>query len=142
MSPAGTRPPSLAGKLGVKAGQRLLLVGAPAGWGVPGLPEGAVVLRGAREAGRADLVVAFFGERERLLSRALALAEAVWPDGALWVAWPRRAGGHSSDLTDNNVRAALLPVGLVDVKVAVLDNDWSGLKFVWRKAVRAGKGAG
>jgi hypothetical protein len=54
----------------------------------------------------------------------------------LWVAWPRRAGGHTSDITDNIVRQIVLPLGLVDVKVAALDQDWSGLKFVWRKELR------
>jgi len=54
------------------------------------------------------------------------------------VAWPRRAGGHRSDITDNLLREVLLPVGVVDIKVAALDEDWSGVRFVWRKANRAG----
>ena len=57
-------------------------------------------------------------------------------DGALWLAWPRRAGGHRSDITDNEIRAVVLPLGLVDIKVAALDDDWSGLKVVWRKELR------
>ena len=55
---------------------------------------------------------------------------------ALWVAWPRKAGGHVSDINDNLVREVLLPTGVVDVKVAAIDADWSGLKFVWRKENR------
>ena len=51
-------------------------------------------------------------------------------------AWPRRAAGHSSDLTDNALREEILPSGLVDVKIAALGEDWSGAKFVWRKALR------
>ena len=58
---------------------------------------------------------------------------ALAPTSALWIAWPRRAGGHRSDITDSLVRETLLPIGVVDVKVAALDEDWSGLKFVWRK---------
>lgn len=49
---------------------------------------------------------------------------------------PRRAGGHRSDVTDKEVRAAVLPTGLVDVKVAALDHDWSALKFVRRSEDR------
>jgi hypothetical protein len=45
------------------------------------------------------------------------LAEAIFPAGALWVAWPRRAGGHRSDISDNLVREYALPIGLVDVKI-------------------------
>jgi hypothetical protein len=72
-----------------------------------------------------------------MLERAMAgLGDAVFPDGALWAAWPRRAGGHDSDITDAVVREVALPLGLVDVKVAALDEDWSGLKLVWRKARR------
>jgi hypothetical protein len=51
--------------------------------------------------------------------------------------WPRRAGGHTSDITGNVVRGHALPIGLVDVKVAAIDDDWSGLRLVWRSALRA-----
>ena len=60
------------------------------------------------------------------------LARRIYRAGALWVAWPRRAGGHSSDITDNVIREHALPIGLVDVKVAAIDDDWSGLRLVWR----------
>jgi hypothetical protein len=55
----------------------------------------------------------------------------------LWVAWPRRAGGHTSDITDNVVRGIVLPLGLVDTKVAALDQDWSALRVVWRRERRS-----
>ena len=51
--------------------------------------------------------------------------------------WPRRAAGHDSDVTDDLMRKVVLPTGLVDVKVAAVGEDWSGLRFVWRKEVRA-----
>lgn len=57
-------------------------------------------------------------------------------DGALWIAWPRRAAGRESDITDNIVRQSVLPLGLVDVKVVALGEEWSALKFVWRKELR------
>lgn len=47
-----------------------------------------------------------------------------------------RAAGHESDVTENLLREALLPLGLVDVKVAAIDHDWSGLKFVRRRELR------
>jgi hypothetical protein len=59
-------------------------------------------------------------------------ATRIYPAGALWVAWPRRAAGHRSDITDNVVREHALPLGVVDVKVAAIDDDWSGLRLVWR----------
>ncbi|MDX3760779.1 hypothetical protein ACWDBO_16640 [Streptomyces mirabilis] len=51
-------------------------------------------------------------------------------------AWPRRAAGHRSDITENALREIFLPLGVVDVKVATLGEDWSGLKFVRRKELR------
>ena len=52
-------------------------------------------------------------------------------------AWPRRAAGHESDIRDQDIRDLALPLGLGDVKVAALDQDWSGLRLVWRKERRA-----
>jgi hypothetical protein len=57
----------------------------------------------------------------------------------LWIAWPRKAAGHVSDLTDNVVRSTALPLGLVDVKVAAIDGAWSALKVVWRNELRASR---
>lgn len=134
--PAPPAAVPLARKLGVKEGEVLALVGAPPGWSVPGLPESVHVVR-RRPSGRVDVVVAFFRRGDDLAARVEILGRAVHPDGSLWVAWPRRAGGHASDITDDVVRGAALPFGLVDVKVAALDADWSGLKLVWRKERRA-----
>ena len=78
--------------------------------------------------------------RELLDKGVETLAARITPRGALWLAWPRRAGGHLGDITDNEVRRIVLPLGLVDTKVAALDDDWSGLKFVWRKERRGSLG--
>lgn len=137
--PDGAPATALARKLGLKEGHRAALVGAPAGWQVPGVPEGTTLRRRARLGdGRLDLLVAFFRRLGPLESQLEALGRAVAPDGALWVAWPRRAGGHTSDITERAIRETALPLGLVDVKVAALDEDWSGLKLVWRRRLRAG----
>ncbi len=66
------------------------------------------------------------------------LGHRIFPAGAIWVAWPRRAGGHESDIREQDIRDLALPLGLVDVKVAALDEDWSGLRLVWRKEHREG----
>ncbi len=61
---------------------------------------------------------------------------AIFPAGALWVAWPRKAAGPVIDVTENAIRQAALARGLVDVKVAAIDEDWSGLKVIWRRELR------
>ncbi len=89
------------------------------------------------ESGPADLIVSFFTSAEHLALRLPGLTQRIHPDGALWIAWPRRAGGHQSDITDTIIREHALALGVVDVKVAAIDNDWSGLRVVWRKTKRA-----
>jgi hypothetical protein len=129
VSYSGTPP---AKKIGVRPGHRIVLVHPPDGWEIPGLPPDVTVTAGAEPDG-ADIVIAFFRALVELAAEGPALAEALPRGAMLWVAWPRRAGGHTSDITDNDLREVLLPTGVVDVKVAALDDDWSGLKFVWRK---------
>ena len=132
---AGYSATPLARKLGVNEGHRLLLVEAPPDWTVPDLPDGVIRRRsGSRlpDALDADIVIAFFTVAARLEKVGPDLARRLADAAALWVAWPRRAGGHDSDITDQVPRDVLLPIGVVDVKVAALDPDWSGLKFVWR----------
>jgi hypothetical protein len=134
---AGYSATPLVRKLGIKEHGRVVLVGGPTGWTVPGLPDGARIARRSDPGSRsADVVIAFFRQLRRLEGALPGLGDAVFPDGALWTAWPRRAGGHQSDITESAIRAAALPLGLVDVKVAALDEDWSGLKLVWRKERR------
>jgi hypothetical protein len=134
--PAGYSGTPLARKLGIKQGHSLALLGAPPGWSINDLPPDVRTTR-RRTSTPADVVVAFFYELAALKQQIADLATRITVNGALWVAWPRRAGGHNSDITDNEVRAAVLPLGLVDVKVAALDEDWSGLKMVWRKERRS-----
>jgi hypothetical protein len=136
MSP-GYSATSMAKKIGVKEGHRLLLVHSSPGWQIPGLPNNVEVRR-RRGTIRADVVIAFFEELATLRMELADVSQLIAVDGSLWLAWPRRAGGHVSDITDNQVRAAALSLGLVDVKVAALDEDWSSLKMVWRKELRQG----
>jgi hypothetical protein len=124
-------------KLGIKEGSTLALVKAPAGI-VTQLPSGVVVKRQAR--GRADVVVAFFTRRAELERRLAVLAGMIFPAGGLWVAWPKRASGVGSDITEDVVREVVLPRGLVDNKVCAIDETWSGLRVVWRRQHRRVEG--
>jgi hypothetical protein len=120
-------------KLGLKPGHRVALDAAPAGWALTDPPAELLIVT---DGGPADVIVAFFRIAAELPARLPALGQRIFPAGGLWVAWPRRAGGHQSDITDSVVREHVLPLGLVDVKVAALDADWSGLRMVWRLANR------
>ena len=118
-----------AAKLGLKPGQRVHLHHPPDDWALTDPPDG---LAGPDPDGTADVILAFFTRAGEIGEQIADLARRIYPAGALWVAWPRRAGGHRSDITDTVVREYALPIGLVDVKVAAIDDDWSGLRLVWR----------
>jgi hypothetical protein len=121
--------PALSAKLGIREGNTLVIVNAPEGFTLE-LPGGVDIRRQAR--GKADVVLAFFVKRIELEKRLATLEKAVYPAGALWVAWPKRASGVETDLTDHVVREVALPAGLVDNKVCAVDDTWTGLRLVWR----------
>ena len=120
---------SQAAKLGLQPGLRVHLHNPPDGWALSDPPAG---LAAPGPDGPADVIVAFFTRAGEMAEQIAALARQIYPAGALWVAWPRRAAGHRSDITDTVIREHVLPIGLVDVKVAAIDDDWSGLRLVWR----------
>ncbi|MFH9553209.1 DUF3052 domain-containing protein [Streptomyces sp. NBC_00377] len=124
----------LARKLGVKPGHRVRLRHAAPGWDVPGLPDGVHLAPGGPRD--ADITVAFYRSRADLAAETASLVRELADDAMLWIAWPRKAAGHVSDLTENALRDLFLPLGVVDVKVAMLGEDWSGLKFVRRRENR------
>ncbi|MER5470358.1 DUF3052 domain-containing protein [Streptomyces sp. NPDC002935] len=124
----------LARKIGIKAGQSVRLTHGPRGFEIPGLPEDCAVEDGGPKG--ADVTVAFFREHAELAAQAAGLVRDLSDTAMLWIAWPRRAAGHRSDITENDLRDLFLPLGVVDVKVAALGEDWSGLKFVRRKENR------
>ena len=131
---AGYSGTPLATKLGVKEGSIVAVTGAPSGWSVPDLPAGVRIKSSLR--GDFDIAVVFVGSAAELKRRVGPIVRSTRDDASVWIAWPRKAGGHDSDVTENLLREGLLPTGLVDVKVAALDNDWSGLKFMWRRESR------
>ena len=133
---AGYSGTPLRQKLGIKAGHRVSLVDAPAGFeaALAPLPEGAAL---SGPGGTADMRVAFFTSRAEWEERFASLTAGLPPEGAVWVAWPKRAARVATDMTEQAVRDVALPAGWVDVKVCAIDATWSGLKLVLRKELRA-----
>jgi hypothetical protein len=127
-------------RLGIKPDARLGLVGAPDGFDrtLGELPHGVTVRRRVR--GPLDVIVAFFVQRAELERRLPALRAALDPAGGLWLAWPKRASGVETDLSDNVVRELGLAAGLVDNKVCAIDEVWSGLRLVYRLRDRPSPG--
>ena len=131
----------LAQKLGLKDGQRVLFLD---------LPESLTDLTSARAfaevsprpwaaLGKArgyDLVHGFTASRAQLEKAAKAFIPAITRDGSVWISWPKKASKVPTDITEDVIREVLLPTGLVDVKVAAVDEVWSGLKLVIRRELR------
>lgn len=135
---AGYSDTPLPRKLGIRDGMRVALLHAPAGIEetLGELPADVVLQHGLRRIDRVDLIVGFVTERDHLARNIEWLTSTLPPDGAFWVAWPKRASKVPTDMTEDVVREVALPLGLVDVKVAAIDDVWSGLKLVRRRELR------
>jgi hypothetical protein len=130
---AGYSGTPLPRKLGIKPGHRVLLLSAPDGFDdktLGPLPDGVRVARRAR--GTADVIVSFHTVRAELARRLPLLRSLMEPAAGLWIAWPKRASGVRTDLTEDVVRELALEHVLVDNKVAAIDATWSGLRLVIR----------
>ena len=128
---AGYSGKPLVRKLGLKSGT-IAVLDAPRGYArtLGKLPSG--VTRRTSAVGPLDFIQFFTREKQQLERRFAALARALAPAGMLWISWPKRSSGVATDLTEDVIRAIGLAHGLVDVKVAAVDDVWSGLKFVRR----------
>lgn len=130
---AGYSGTPLPKKLGVKEGHVVLLDRLPDGLDL-GLPPEVTVVRRVRAG--LDVTVTFHTRLATLESRLPVLFEHTVTHGMVWVSWPKRAAvkrlGLDTDLNDNVVRELGLELGWVDVKVAAIDEVWSGQKFVRR----------
>jgi hypothetical protein len=134
---AGYSGTPLARKLGIGPGDRIAVLGAPDAFGIPELPPAVSLLRQAR--GRFAVIVSFHTRRDDLERRFPTLLRSLEVDGGLWVAWPKRASGLPTDMTEDVVREVALPTGMVDNKVCAIDDTWSGLRVVLRKELRPGR---
>ena len=129
---AGYSATPLPAKLGIKAGMRVALVDSPQRFEDRLDPTAHYLRRGG---GRVDMAIVFASKMVVLRRRFESAVDHLPPDGSLWVAWPKKASGVATDLTEDLLRDGFLPTGWVDVKVIAIDSTWSGLKFVLRRAL-------
>jgi hypothetical protein len=136
VSPTGYSGTPLPRKLGMKEGSRVAVLDAPDEFTdtLGALPDGVTVRERLR--GPLDVIVFFIVRRADLERRIDRLKAALDPAGRLWIAWPKRASKVETDMTEDVVRDVALPLGLVDNKVAAIDETWSGLQLVIRKELR------
>lgn len=134
---AGYSTKSLAAKLGIGDDTAMLVIGAPRHYAalLDPLPPGARIVK--RPPKQPSFVHVFSVSALTLASQLARLRRTIAQNGVVWVSWPKKASGVSSDLDENTVRDLALPLGFVDVKVCAVDDVWSGLKLVIRRELRA-----
>jgi len=123
-------------KLGIKEGARVFLVNAPKDYVklISPVPKG--VRFSSRLSSGTDLVHIFSTEQRQLREALRAALPKLKQHGTIWVSWPKKSARLPTDITENIVREVALPLGLVDIKICAVDEVWSGLKLVIRKALR------
>lgn len=140
--PAGYSGTPLAQKLGLRDGQRALFIDLPASLAELATARNFIESRrvsadqlGDAQAGY-DVIHLFTTVRAVLEALAQRLMDLMARDGMIWVSWPKKAAKVATDISEDVIRAVVLPLGLVDVKVCAVDTTWSGLKLVIRKELR------
>jgi len=133
---AGYSGTPLAKKLGIKHGFRVWFVNAPDDFSqLLDLPPEIELIHVTTKP--LDLILLFTKSASELRKKFPALAKKLSANGMLWVCWPKKASGLSTDINENSVRQIGLDAGLVDVKICAVSDIWSGLKFVYRLKDRA-----
>ncbi len=133
---AGYSGTPLARKLGIKEGFVVLTVNAPDDLEqlLAPLPDG-VTLSG-KPVADADLIHLFTNSRDELFRKLAECARLIKQNGSIWVSWYKKAAKLPTEITEDTVREAAFPLGLVDIKVCAVDEKWSGLKLVIRRENR------
>jgi hypothetical protein len=123
-------------KLGIKEGHAVAWPGAPDHFPalVSPLPAGVAVKKTLR--GPLNVILIFVARESQLNRRFAPAARALEPDGGLWVAYPKKSSSISTDLNFETVQRSGLEAGLVDNKVAAIDDDWTAVRFVYRLSDR------
>ena len=137
--PAGYSGTPLWRKLGIGEDDEVAVIGAPDGFAdrlTADLEGLATVSTDLQEVPLFDVIVAFMTWRGELESSLDLLRARMAPACGLWIAWPKRASKVPTDVTDHVIREIALPTGLVDNKICAIDQTWTGMRLVIRRALR------
>jgi hypothetical protein len=115
---------------------RVVLINPPKAYEVLVAPVPMGVSFTRRLSAGTDMVHVFTTEKRKLSEALRASRPMLKQDGMIWVSWPKKSAKVATDITEDTVREVALPLGLVDIKVCAVDEVWSGLKLVIRKALR------
>jgi hypothetical protein len=133
---AGYSGTPLPQKLGIKPGVNVVTINTPTNYRrlLGTIPEG--VTFSDRLKPESSFIHVFIKRRSELEKKLSISREKIADTGTIWISWPKRSSGVSTDVTEDVVRAVALPLGFVDVKVCAIDKTWSGLKLMVRRENR------
>jgi hypothetical protein len=121
-------------KLGIKEGLTVGIIGeSPPGFALEGLPPGTQIHHRLKPS---DIFLIFATASPAIEDLFHQAMKQIPVEGAIWVAWPKKSSGVTTDLTEDTMRDLFLSTGMVDNKVCAIDETWSGLRFVVRKENR------
>ena len=133
---AGYSKTPLAQKLGIKPGTKVAALNAPGDYRklLAPLPAGISFVD---KAGPGAAFVHLFVTERRVLEKDLKRLRTLLDDaGVLWISWPKKSSGVTTDITEDVIREICLPLGFVDIRVCAVDDIWSGLKLMIRREER------
>ena len=133
---AGYSKTPLIKKLGIKENYKVRLIHPPDNFlaALGTLPDGIeFITDNSRLANYIHLFAKDIATFEQYIFQ---LEKEIEKDGIIWVSWYKKASKIPTDLTEYIVRNTALTTSLVDTKKCAVDEKWSGLKLVIRKAFR------
>jgi hypothetical protein len=135
--PSGYSGTPLIKKLGIKPGNSVLFVNEPDHYLelLGTLPDDVTIVKdGSIKA--IDFIHLFAKDEKTLHNAFPPLKSKLDKNGMIWISWIKKSSKLETDINENDVRDLGLQIGLVDIKICAVDEDWSGLKFVYRKEDR------
>jgi len=133
---AGYSGTPLPQKLGIKPGLTVVAINAPANYRrLLGQIPDSVTFSERLKSG-SSFVHLFTSRRSEMQKKMSILRDKISDNGAIWVSWPKKSSGISTDVTEDVIREIALPLGFVDIKVCAVDDIWSGLKLMIRRENR------
>jgi len=133
---AGYSGTPLPQKLGIKPGLMVVAINAPANYRrLLGQIPDSITFSERLKSG-SSFVHLFTSRRSEMQKKMSILRDKISDNGAIWVSWPKKSSGISTDVTEDVIREIALPLGFVDIKVCAVDETWSGLKLMIRRENR------
>ena len=133
---AGYSKTPLAQKLGIKPGTKVTTLNPPPVYRKLLAPLPGDVSFTDKAIAGAGFVHLFVTERRILEQELKRLRKLLCDAGVLWISWPKKSSGVTTDITEDVIREVCLPLGFVDIKVCAVDETWSGLKLMIRRENR------